>query len=103
MIEIIVLVFICIHIGKLAKKKGLKQKTWVIYTVLSWIAGEIVGVIAGLMFFERTNLFSIMLCGIAGAFSGYLILKHQLNKIPDDIDDDINSIGVNDLYPDKRD
>lgn len=99
MIEIIILVFLCIHMGKLAKKKGLKGKTWIIYTVLGWIGGEIVGLIAGLMIFDRSNLFSIMLLGITGAFSGYLIIKHQLNKIPDDIDDDINRIGVNDLYP----
>ncbi len=99
MLEIIILVFLCIHINKLAKKKGLKGRTWIIYTVLSWIGGEIVGIIAGFIIFDRTNLISIMLMGIAGALSGYLILKHQLNKIPDDVEEDINRIGVRDLYP----
>lgn len=102
MIEIIILVFLCIHMGKLAKKKGLKGKTWIMYTVLSWIGGEIIGVIIGFAIFDSTNIISIMLLGITGAFSGYLFIKHQLNKIPDDTDDDINRIGVNDLYPDKN-
>lgn len=69
------------------------------YTVLSWIAGEIIGVIVGFAIFERANIFSIMLMGLAGAFSGYLFIKHRLSKIPDDVEDDINRIGVNDLYP----
>jgi hypothetical protein len=40
-----------------------------------------------------------MLMGIAGAIGGYFIIKHQLNKIPDNVDDDINKITVNDLSP----
>jgi len=99
MIEIVVLVFLCIHIGKLAKKKGLKGRTWIIYTVLSWVGGEIIGVIAGLAVFETANIISIMLMGLAGAIGGYFIIKHKLDKIPDDIDDDINRITVKDLSP----
>ncbi len=99
MIEIIVLVFLCINMGKLAQSKGLKRKTWIIYTILSWIAGEIIGVFAGFVIFEKTNIVSIMLMGLAGAIGGYFIIKHQLNKLPDSVDDDINRIGVNDLYP----
>lgn len=100
MIEIIVLVFLCIHIWKLAKKKGIKQRTWVIYTVLSWIGGEFIGVIAGLAIFDKSNLVSIMLMGLAGAIGGYFIIKRKLDKLPDNIDDnDINRIGTSDLYP----
>ena len=99
MIEIVILVFLAIKIGKLAKKKGLKQSAWVIYTVLSWIGGEIIGVIAGFAIFDKTNFVSIMLMGLAGAIGGYFIIKHQLDKIPDNIDDDIDRITVNDLSP----
>lgn len=99
MIEIVILVFLAIKIGKMAKKKGLKQSAWVIYTVLSWIAGEIIGVIAGFAIFDKTNIVSIMLMGLAGAIGGYFIIKNQLDKIPDDIDEDINRITVNDLSP----
>ncbi len=99
MIEIIILVFLSIKIGKMAKKKGLKRNTWILYTVLSWIGGEIIGVIAGFAIFDKSNIISIMLMGIAGAISGYFIIKHQLDKIPDNVDDDINRITVNDLSP----
>ena len=99
MIEIVILIFLAIKIGKMAKKKGLKQSAWVIYTVLSWIAGEIIGVIAGFAIFDKTNIVSIMLMGLAGAIGGYFIIKNQLDKIPDDIDEDINRITVKDLSP----
>ena len=99
MIEIIILVFLSIKIGKMAKKKSLKSNTWILYTVLSWIGGEIIGVIVGFAIFDKTNIISIMLMGIAGAIGGYLIIKHQLNKIPDNVDDDINKITINDLSP----
>lgn len=99
MIEIVILVFLAIKIGKMAKKKGLKQSTWVIYTVLTWIGGEFIGVAAGLAIFDKSNLVSILLMGLAGAIGGYFIIKHQLDKLPDNVDDDISSIGVNDLYP----
>ena len=99
MIEIVILVFLAIKIGKMAKKKGLKQSTWVIYTVLSWIGGEIIGVIAGFIMFDKSNIISIMLMGLAGAIGGYFIIKHQLDKLPDNIDDDINRISVKDLSP----
>ena len=99
MIEIVILVFLAIKIGKMAKAKGLKRNTWIIYTVLSWIGGEIIGVIAGFAIFDKTNIISIMLMGIAGAIGGYFIIKHQLDKIPDNVDDDIDRITVNDLSP----
>ena len=99
MIEIIVLVFLCINIGKLAKKKGLKGRPWIIYTVLSWLGGEIIGVIVGFAFFDKTNIVSIMLMGLAGAVGGYFIIKHKLDKLPDNIDDDMNRVTVKDLSP----
>ncbi len=99
MIEIVILVFLSIKIGKMAKKKGLKRNTWILYTVLSWIGGEIIGVIAGFAIFDKSNIISIMLMGIAGAIGGYYIIKHQLDKLPDNVDEDIDRITVNDLSP----
>ncbi len=99
MIEIIVLVFLTIHMGKIAAKKGLKPGTWKLYTVLCWLGGEIVGVMAGVLLFDQDNLISIMLMGLGGALGGYFILKSSLDKKPDNMDDDINKIGVDDLRP----
>jgi len=94
MLEIIALIFLTKEIGKIAAEKGLKPVTWKIYTVLAWVLGEIIGGIIGLYMFGINNLISAALVGIGGGITGYLILKSNLSKRPDVMDDDINQIGV---------
>ncbi|HXS57283.1 MAG TPA: hypothetical protein VN726_14225 [Hanamia sp.] len=94
MIEIIVLVFLTIEIGKLAREKGLKPLTWRIYNVVGYIAAEFFGAMIGIMIFGKNNIISVMLVGLMFAISSYFIIKAQLNKLPDhDLDDDINNLG----------
>lgn len=94
MLEIIVLVFLTIEIGKIARAKGLKPLTWRIYNVLGYITAECIGVVIGMMIFGKDNLISIMLVGLTFAITSYFIIKAQLKKLPDhDIDDDINHLG----------
>lgn len=93
MIEIIVLVILVIHIGKVASRKGEKPAKWRILTVIAWVAAEVVGVMLGIIFFGTGNLIGLMLLGLISAVGGYLIVKAQLDKIPDTLDDDINQIG----------
>jgi len=93
MLEIIALIFLTKEIGKLAFDKGLKPLTWKIYTIVGWIISEIIGIIVGILIFGQDNLFSIVMVGIAFAITSYYIIKTQLNKLPDDFDDDINRIG----------
>jgi len=47
------------------------------------------------MIFDKDNLFSIGMTGIAFAVTSYFIIKAQLNKFSDYVDDDINNIGQN--------
>ncbi len=93
MLEIIALVFLTKHIGKIAAAKGLKVTSWKLFTILAWVAGEFVGVIIGISIFGINNLFSVVLVGIMGALTGYLILKAALIKKPDIMQDDIDQIG----------
>jgi hypothetical protein len=94
MLDLIILYFLTKEIGKLASQKGLKPINWKIYTIISWIASEIVGVFVGFLIFDVHNLFSIILVGIAFAFTSYYLIKAQLNRLPDKtFDDDINNIG----------
>lgn len=94
MLEIIALIFLTRQIGKIAHDKGLKSSTWKLYTVLAWFAGEILGAVIGLVIFGPNNLFSVLLVALAGAITGYYILKLNLDKRPDiTLDDDINRIG----------
>ena len=93
MIEIVALILLTGQIGRLAARKGLKVGWWQFYTVLAWISGEFVGAVIGVMIFGVDNIISIILVALAGAITGYLILKSNLTKKPDP-DDDINQIGT---------
>jgi hypothetical protein len=94
MLELIALIFLTREIGKLAEEKGLKPLTWKIYTIISWIVTEIIGIIVGVMLFGKDNLFSVVLVGLTFAITSYFIIKAQLNKLPDqNFDDDINNLG----------
>ena len=99
MLEIIALIFLTKKIGVLAEQKGLKPGTWKLYAVLSWIAGEIIGIVIGFALFGQSNLVPAVLLGLACAVSSFFILRANLNKRPDSFNDDIDKIGVNDLYP----
>lgn len=97
MIEIIALIFLTKQIGKLAADKGLKPGKWKVYLVLAWIAGEFVGVAAGMLLFGPDNIFSVLLVGIAGAVTGYFIIRDNLSKRPD-VFDEIDQVGNNSGY-----
>ena len=94
MLEIIALIFLTRQVGRMAHDKGLKSSTWKIYTVLAWFAGEIFGAVVGLVIFGPNNIFSVLMVALAGAVTGYYILKTNLDKRSDiTMDDDINNIG----------
>lgn len=92
--DLIILIFLTINIGKLARKKGLKPLTWKFYNVIGFILLEIIGAIFGIFIFGKDNIVSIFLLGLAFAVSSYFIIRAQLEKLPDhDFDDDINNLG----------
>jgi hypothetical protein len=93
MLEIIALIFLCKKTGQTAASKGLPPGRWKMYTVLAWFSAEILGFFLGGMLFGTGNLFGHFLFALVCAVGGYLVVKAILDKIPDDIDDDINRIG----------
>jgi len=93
MVEIIVLIILVIHVGKVATRKGEKAVKWQLLTVGAWVAAEIVGLMIGITFFGTGNIIGLMLLGLISAVGGYLIIKAKLDKIPDKIDNDIDQIG----------
>ncbi len=99
MLEIIALILLSKKNGMLAEQKGLKSGTWILYSVLCWIGFEIAGVILGIISFGRENMIPIYLLAIILGVSSYFFIRSILNKKPDAMDDDINRIGVSDLYP----
>jgi multisubunit Na+/H+ antiporter MnhG subunit len=93
MIEIIALVILVMHIGKVAERKKQPKVKWQVLTVVGWVLAEAIGVMFGLMFFGTGNLIGLMLLGLVSAVGGYLIVKAQLDKYPDNLDNDIDQIG----------
>lgn len=93
--DLILLIFFCVQIGKQAEKKGLNPGLWRWRLVGVWLLFELVGLyIAGSLFgMNKDNLFGIFLFALASAFGGYLIIKNNLDNRPDAIDNDIDNIG----------
>lgn len=99
MLEIIAIIFLTKKIGRLAEQKGLKPGPWKVYTVLAWIGSELVGIVIGFLIFGQSSVGPAILLGYTCAIASFFILKANLNKRPDNFEDDINKIGVRDLYP----
>ena len=93
MIEIILLYFLTKSIGNLALQKGLPTGRWKVTTVFAWLGFEFIGILLGLIFFGKENLFGLMAFGLVCAFGGYLTVKYVLDNKPDEINNDINNIG----------
>ena len=94
MLEIILLIFLTKNIGVLAERKGLSPAKWKWITVGAWVVFELIGLFLGIIMFGQDNLVGLMLFGIVCAFGGYLAVKYNLDKRPDNmINDDIDSIG----------
>jgi hypothetical protein len=102
MLEIIAVVLLSKKNGRLAVQKGLKSGIWVAYSVLCWIGFEVLGFIIGIIAFGQENIIPTYLLAIVLAVSSYFFIRSILNKKPDAMDDDINRIGVSDLYPEKN-
>lgn len=81
MLEIIALIFLTRKIGVLAIRKGQKPGKWKLNTVLAWFGFEIIGAFIGLAI--NGNIYMAMLLGITCAVGGYLLMKYQLDKLPD--------------------
>lgn len=95
MLEILALIFLTRSIGEKAKRKGLPAGRWKLYLVLAWFGAEVLGFILGAMLFGNQNLVGLMLFAMACAFGGYLLIRYNLDKYPDDLDSDIDRIGSN--------
>ena len=99
MLEIIAIILLSKKNGQLATKKGLKSGTWILYSVLCWIGFELVGGMIGILAFGQENIFPAYLLALGSAVLSYFFIRAVLNKKPDVMDDNINRIGVRDLYP----
>src|SRR4249919_2639994 len=97
--DLILLIFLCWQIGKTAEKKGLKAGLWRWRLVGIWLLFELIGFYIGAGLFGLTQdnfkekFWGISLFSLAFAFGGYLLVKRNLDKRPDPMDNDIDNIG----------
>ena len=82
MLEIILLIFLCKKIGRMAIERGLSPKRWKIYTILAWISFEFLGCALSIAFFgfDKNHLMGLMGFAIVCAFGGFLLVQYQLEK-----------------------
>ena len=101
--DLIVLIFLVLYIGRKAKEKGLNPGPWKLRLVLIWLLFEVAGFLIGAQLFQvninsiltgkMDDLSGLSLFSFACAFGGYLIIKYKLDKTPSDINDEIDDIG----------
>ena len=94
--DIFLLIFFCIRIGKTARAHGLNPARWRWRLVFSWLGFEFCGFLLGVMLFgyDKNNMLGLAAFALACAFGGYLIVKASLHKKIRDMDEeDINNIG----------
>jgi hypothetical protein len=102
MIEIIALIFLCRKNGQLAERKGLSPNRWKWYTVAGWVTAEFLGIILGVMLFGTMDMYGLFAIGLVSAFGGYLYVNALLKKMPDDVEEDVDKIGISDLQPPRK-
>jgi EamA domain-containing membrane protein RarD len=81
--DVIILIFLAIKIGKLAISKGLSASKWRLNLVLAWIGGEIVGSVLGMVIFGIENQFSWIMIALGFSFTAYFTIKNHLSNLPD--------------------
>ncbi|MEO8771612.1 MAG: hypothetical protein ABI402_16070 [Ferruginibacter sp.] len=96
--DMILLIFLCWQIGKKAMLKGLKPWPWRLRLILTWLCFEFTGFFLGSSFFNldfnnKEHLLRLALIALASGFGGYLLVKASLDKIPDEVDREIDEIG----------
>ena len=93
MLELIALIILCKKIGLLAIKKGERPGKWKMITIAAWFGAEILGFVAAASIFGMENIVGVVLIGLMTALGSYLIVRAQLEKMPDYGEDDIDHIG----------
>jgi uncharacterized membrane protein YeaQ/YmgE (transglycosylase-associated protein family) len=91
MIEIIILVFLARRIGKIAEKKGHKKRPNIIFFVVMWIAGEIIGAMLG-AFLAKGQIYTTYALALIGAAVGAMIAFRIVKNLDDRSDPNMITI-----------
>ncbi|HSY62830.1 MAG TPA: hypothetical protein VK796_13190 [Cytophaga sp.] len=100
--DIILLIFLCTRIARLAEEKKISKTRWILITVFYWILGEAFGVLLLLSLLislgrvdpetiqplgEATKEMVFIMCtGYLGGYLGYLFTRKRIEDLPDSND-----------------
>lgn len=93
MIEILLIIFLARRIGNIAVRKGHKRGPNIIFFVVMWIAGEIIGGLSG-AFLTKGHVLSTYLMALIGAAVGAIIAFRVVNSLEDLNNDDSDMITI---------
>jgi hypothetical protein len=83
MLEIIAIVLLSQQMGKMAERKGQKKGTWILFTVLGWIIGEVIGILIAISAFNAEDYIAMLPMALLGAVTGYFVVRMILSRMPD--------------------
>jgi hypothetical protein len=83
MLSIIILFFLTRSIGTLALQKEQKPWKWKLHVIFAWLTGELLGAFIVIHFFGL-QMVLLMLFGTAMGYLGYLIVRQNLEKYPEE-------------------
>jgi len=89
MLEIILIIYLSKELGKIIEQKGHQKGWYIALFVISWVLFEFIGILAGTIIFNDSNIFLAYLFALVGAAVAYLLnyilvssLKDKTNKDP---------------------
>jgi hypothetical protein len=93
MLEMLALAYFIKQIKKITEKKGIKPTKWIVTTVISWFAIEIIVFIIGFIVFDMNedDILILMFPAIILATTSAFLILERLKKEPDL--DPIENIG----------
>jgi len=85
MLEMIALAYFIKQIKKVALKKGIKPTKWIVTTVISWFAIEIIVLAIGYLVFniDEDEIFALIIPALLLAATSAFIILERLKKQPD--------------------
>ena len=81
MLEIIILVYLCMKMSRLAESKNLPARRWILQTVLNWILVESLFILITLTI--GLDVMYVIVIGPLGGYLGYLLVRKKLEDMPD--------------------
>lgn len=96
MLEIILLWYLSWKTGNTVRAKGYRAFPWKAYVWLAWLGSEVGILFIAMVFFGIRDLYVLYPFALAGAFTGYLIVRQKVRQLPSktDGDDWLNQMGT---------